>query len=91
MRATKSAHYLMPRHIGEIDRLDLQHYAFRVVLGTHYQAPVENVRTAFTRLLEARVGVRAAERTELLKRVQEEYEEQHVTVTWAIAYGRRPM
>lgn len=28
----KSARYLLPRHISEIDRLDLQHYAFRAAL-----------------------------------------------------------
>lgn len=50
-----------------------------------------NFRTAFTRLLEARVGFGPAERAELLTRVQEEYEERHVTVTWGIAYGQRPM
>jgi SAM-dependent methyltransferase len=36
--------YLMPRHAGEIDRLDLQHYAFREALGTNYLAPVDRPR-----------------------------------------------
>ncbi len=38
--ATDSDHYLLPRHRGEIDRLDIQHYAFRAVLGANYAAPV---------------------------------------------------
>ncbi len=33
--------YLFPRHPSEIDRLDLQHYALRELLGTNYLAPVE--------------------------------------------------
>ena len=33
--------YLIPRHAGEVDRLDLQHYAFREALGTNYLAPID--------------------------------------------------
>jgi SAM-dependent methyltransferase len=32
--------YLIPRHPGEVDRLDLQHYAFREALGTNHLAPI---------------------------------------------------
>jgi SAM-dependent methyltransferase len=39
---TDSAHYLLPRHPREIDRLDLQHYAIRAALGAIHQAPVES-------------------------------------------------
>jgi ubiquinone/menaquinone biosynthesis C-methylase UbiE len=35
-----SARYLMPRHPGEIDRLDIQHYSLRETLGANYLAPV---------------------------------------------------
>jgi SAM-dependent methyltransferase len=42
--ALGSVPYLMPRHAGEIDRLDLQHYAFREALGTNYLAPVGRPR-----------------------------------------------
>lgn len=35
------APYLLPRHAGEIDRLDLQHYAIRVAMdGATHRAPV---------------------------------------------------
>jgi SAM-dependent methyltransferase len=37
---TDSAHYLFPRHPGEIDRLDIQHYALRATLGASYLAPI---------------------------------------------------
>jgi SAM-dependent methyltransferase len=33
--------YLLPRHAAEIDRLDIQHYAFGAVVGANYLAPVE--------------------------------------------------
>jgi SAM-dependent methyltransferase len=33
--------YLLPRHPAEIDRLDIQHYAFRAILGANYLAPIE--------------------------------------------------
>jgi hypothetical protein len=46
-------------------------------------------RAAFTRFLEARTAVSAGERTDLLQRVQEEYEERRVTFTLAIAFGQR--
>jgi SAM-dependent methyltransferase len=32
--------YLLPRHPAEVDRLDIQHYAFRAVLGANYLAPI---------------------------------------------------
>lgn len=32
--------YLFPRHPGEIDRLDVQHYALRLTIGANYVAPV---------------------------------------------------
>jgi SAM-dependent methyltransferase len=38
----ESAHYLFPRHPGEMDRLDIQHYALRDVLRANYLAPVED-------------------------------------------------
>jgi len=47
-------------------------------------------RAAFSRLLEARSDLDPGERADLLRRVQEEYEERHVTSTLAIATGRRP-
>jgi SAM-dependent methyltransferase len=37
---TENQHYLLPRHVSEIDRLDIQHYAFRAALGANYRAPV---------------------------------------------------
>jgi SAM-dependent methyltransferase len=36
--------YPVPRHPGEVDRLDLQHYAFREALGRNYLAPIERPR-----------------------------------------------
>jgi SAM-dependent methyltransferase len=36
--------YLLPRHTGEVDRLDLQHYAFREALGANHLAPVDRPR-----------------------------------------------
>jgi ubiquinone/menaquinone biosynthesis C-methylase UbiE len=32
--------YIFPRHPGEVDRLDLQHFALREALGANYLAPV---------------------------------------------------
>jgi SAM-dependent methyltransferase len=32
--------YLFPRHPGEIDRLDVQHYALRLTIGANYVAPI---------------------------------------------------
>jgi hypothetical protein len=46
-------------------------------------------RAGSTRLLEARTRLDAEERRDLLQRVQEEFEERHVTTTLAIAFGRR--
>jgi ubiquinone/menaquinone biosynthesis C-methylase UbiE len=40
--AKDSEHYLFPRHLGEIDRLDIQHYALRETLRANHLAPVEN-------------------------------------------------
>jgi ubiquinone/menaquinone biosynthesis C-methylase UbiE len=37
---TESRHYLLPRHISEIDRLDVQHYAIRSALDANYRAPI---------------------------------------------------
>jgi SAM-dependent methyltransferase len=38
--SSSSARYIFPRHAGEVDRLDLQHYALHEALGGHYLAPV---------------------------------------------------
>jgi ubiquinone/menaquinone biosynthesis C-methylase UbiE len=38
--ANDSEHYLLPRHLAEIDRLDIQHYAMRETLKANYLAPV---------------------------------------------------
>jgi SAM-dependent methyltransferase len=38
--ATESEHYLFPRHVGEVDRLDIQHYALRETLQANHLAPV---------------------------------------------------
>ena len=40
-RAEDDTHYLFPRHPGEIDRLDVQHYALREALGANYLAQIE--------------------------------------------------
>ena len=40
--ASDSEHYLLPRHLAEIDRLDIQHYAMRETLKANYLAPVEH-------------------------------------------------
>jgi SAM-dependent methyltransferase len=44
--------YLIPRHPGEVDRLDLQHYAFREALGTNHLAPIGRPRS----ILDAGAG-----------------------------------
>jgi SAM-dependent methyltransferase len=36
--------YPIPRHPGEVDRLDLQHYALREALGRNYLAPIDRPR-----------------------------------------------
>nr|BBH95935.1 hypothetical protein KTA_41340 [Thermogemmatispora argillosa] len=36
--------YLLPRTLGEQDRLEFQHYTFYRLLGTHFLAPVEHPR-----------------------------------------------
>jgi ubiquinone/menaquinone biosynthesis C-methylase UbiE len=38
--AIDSEHYLFPRHLGEVDRLDIQHYAIRDTLKGNYVAPI---------------------------------------------------
>ncbi|MBO0683153.1 MAG: methyltransferase domain-containing protein [Candidatus Dormibacteraeota bacterium] len=35
-----SDHYLFPRHVSEVDRLDIQHYALREVLQGNHLAPL---------------------------------------------------
>jgi SAM-dependent methyltransferase len=47
-----SAPYLFPRHPREVNRLDLQHYAFREALGANYLAPIGRPR----RILDAGTG-----------------------------------
>ena len=37
----ENVRYLLPRHPGEIDRLDIQHYALRETMGANFLAPVE--------------------------------------------------
>jgi SAM-dependent methyltransferase len=39
-RASSEIPYMLPRHPGEIDRLDVQHYAFRAGLQGNYVSPV---------------------------------------------------
>jgi SAM-dependent methyltransferase len=36
--------YPIPRHAGEVDRLDIQHYAFRGAVGKNYLAPIDRPR-----------------------------------------------
>jgi SAM-dependent methyltransferase len=40
--SSDSAHYLFPRHPGEMDRLDIQHYALREMLRGNHLAPVRD-------------------------------------------------
>jgi len=40
--ARDSEHYLFPRHPGEVDRLDIQHYALREQLRGNYLAPISD-------------------------------------------------
>src|SRR5215467_5860383 len=40
--ANDSGHYLLPRHLDEIDRLDIQHYTTRETLRANHLAPVVN-------------------------------------------------
>lgn len=47
-----NGHYLLPRHPGEVDRLDLQHYALRMALGANHQAPL----TSPSRILDVGSG-----------------------------------
>jgi SAM-dependent methyltransferase len=44
--------YLIPRHPSEVDRLDLQHHAFREALGTNHLAPIGRPRS----ILDAGAG-----------------------------------
>jgi SAM-dependent methyltransferase len=39
-RASGEIPYMLPRHPGEIDRLDVQHYAFRAGLQGNYVSPI---------------------------------------------------
>jgi SAM-dependent methyltransferase len=39
-RSPGHAVYIFPRHASEVDRLDLQHYAFREILDANYLAPI---------------------------------------------------
>lgn len=41
---SKNARYLLPRHPGEIDRLDIQHFALRETMGANFLAPVDHPR-----------------------------------------------
>jgi hypothetical protein len=38
--AKDTEHYLFPRHLGEVDRLDIQHYVLRATLRGNHLAPV---------------------------------------------------
>jgi SAM-dependent methyltransferase len=40
-RRDGAGHYFFPRERGEMDRLDVQHYALREVVGANFLAPVE--------------------------------------------------
>src|SRR5262249_48361631 len=40
--SSENVRYLLPRHPGEIDRLDIQHYALRETMGANFLAPVES-------------------------------------------------
>jgi SAM-dependent methyltransferase len=42
--ALGGAPYAIPRRAGEVDRLDLQHYAFREAVGGNYLAPIGRPR-----------------------------------------------
>jgi SAM-dependent methyltransferase len=44
--------YLLPHHPGELDRLDVQHYALRKAIGTNHLAPIDSPR----RVLEVGSG-----------------------------------
>ena len=39
---SENVRYLLPRHPGEIDRLDIQHYALRETMGANFLAPVDS-------------------------------------------------
>jgi len=49
---SESVRYLLPRHPGEIDRLDIQHYALRETMGANFLAPVDSPQ----RLLDVGCG-----------------------------------
>jgi SAM-dependent methyltransferase len=42
--ARDNEHYLFPRHPGEVDRLDIQHYALRETLGANHLSPLDAPR-----------------------------------------------
>src|SRR5215471_62012 len=50
--SSQNVRYLLPRHPGEIDRLDIQHYALRETMGANFLAPVESPQ----RLLDVGCG-----------------------------------
>jgi len=50
--SSQNVRYLLPRHPGEIDRLDIQHYALRETMGANLLAPVESPQ----RLLDVGCG-----------------------------------
>jgi ubiquinone/menaquinone biosynthesis C-methylase UbiE len=43
--AAEAGTYMFPNHPGEIDRLDIQHYALRLTLGSNYLAPIHRPTT----------------------------------------------
>ena len=49
---SENVRYLLPRHPGEIDRLDIQHYALRETMGANFLAPVDSPQ----RLLDVGCG-----------------------------------
>lgn len=49
-----------------------------------------DMRVGFIRMLEARSEIGPEERTDLLRRVHEEYEQRQVTWTMALVFGRKP-
>lgn len=50
--SSENVRYLLPRHPGEIDRLDIQHYALRETMGANFLAPVDTPQ----RLLDVGCG-----------------------------------
>lgn len=84
----------LDEYLWQAGAVDVQRREVELPVG-EWGGPVGSLmgtdfRTAFTRFLEFRSDVSAEEQRELLQRVQEEYEERHVTANLGIAYGRRP-